>query len=162
MFKHIKHTNPPKKDLQSIIILYIPYKQIYKSQCIPYVQQRTPRPRGPCAAAPGCCAASDFTVSASASSSTGRWSMATKITVLPSSSKACLGHATKGSGDNGEHKLCITYIYIIYMYVYIYIYVHICTYIYICIYIYIYIYMYIFIFAITYVHIKLDNDVNCT
>ena len=56
MFKHIKHTNPPKKDLQSIIILYIPYKQIYKSQCIPYVhvQQRTPRPRGPCAAAPGC------------------------------------------------------------------------------------------------------------
>ena len=147
MFKHIKHTNPPKKDLQSIIILYIPYKQIYKSQCIPYVQQRTPRPRGPCAAAPGCCAASDFTVSASASSSTGRWSMATKITVLPSSSKACLGHATKGSGDNGEHKLCITYIYIYYLYVCIYI----CTYMYIYIYVYIFICIYLYLRLHTYI-----------
>ena len=155
MFKHIKHTNPPKKDLQSIIILYIPYKQIYKSQCIPYVhvQQRTPRPRGPMrCSARMLCAASDFTVSASASSSTGRWSMATKITVLPSSSKACLGHgATKGSGDNGEHKLCITYIYI-YIYVYVcYLYVYI--YIYMYIYIYIHIYIYVYIYMCDYIRI---------
>ena len=109
------------------------------------------------------CAASDFTVSASASSSTGRWSMATKITVLPSSSKACLGHgATKGSGDNGEHKLCITYIYmymyVIYMYVYIYMYIY--TYIYICmlfICMYIYVYIYIYIYICIYLYVRLHT-----